>query len=60
MAVLFLIVFLDLVGFGMILPVFPFYAERVGVYVGSGIGGLPLVEAQHTELVGRGPRPIAP
>ena len=31
MAVLFLIVFLDLVGFGMILPVFPFYAERVGV-----------------------------
>ncbi|MDX2194206.1 MAG: MFS transporter [Gemmatimonadales bacterium] len=28
---LFLIVFLDLVGFGMVLPVFPFYAERVGV-----------------------------
>lgn len=28
---LFLIVFLDLVGFGMIIPVFPFYAERIGV-----------------------------
>jgi MFS family permease len=28
---LFLVVFLDLIGFGMIIPVFPFYAERVGV-----------------------------
>lgn len=28
---LFLIVFLDLIGFGMIIPVFPFYAEKVGV-----------------------------
>jgi MFS family permease len=28
---LFLVVFLDLVGFGMIIPVFPFYAERIGV-----------------------------
>jgi len=31
MITLFLIVFLDLVGFGMIIPVFPFYAEQVGV-----------------------------
>lgn len=31
MASLFLIVFLDLVGFGMIIPVLPFYAERLGV-----------------------------
>ena len=31
MTTLFLIVFLDLVGFGMIIPVFPFYAERTGV-----------------------------
>jgi DHA1 family tetracycline resistance protein-like MFS transporter len=28
---LFLVVFLDLIGFGMIIPVFPFYAERIGV-----------------------------
>lgn len=31
MFTLFLVVFLDLIGFGMIIPVFPFYAERLGV-----------------------------
>jgi multidrug resistance protein len=31
MTTLFLVVVLDLIGFGMIIPVFPFYAERVGV-----------------------------
>jgi MFS transporter, DHA1 family, tetracycline resistance protein len=31
MATLFFIVFLDLVGFGMIIPVFPFYAEHLGI-----------------------------
>lgn len=31
MSTLFVVVFLDLIGFGMIIPVFPFYAERVGV-----------------------------
>ncbi len=31
MFTLFVVVFLDLIGFGMIIPVFPFYAERVGV-----------------------------
>ena len=30
MIILFLIVFVDLVGFGIILPVFPFYAVRFG------------------------------
>lgn len=30
MATLFFIVFVDLVGFGMIIPVLPFYAERLG------------------------------
>jgi 3-oxoacyl-[acyl-carrier-protein] synthase II len=35
-------------------------AERVGVIVGSGIGGLPLIEDQHTELVNRGVRRISP
>ena len=31
MATLFFIVFLDLVGFGMIVPVLPFYAEHLGI-----------------------------
>ena len=35
-------------------------AERIGVMVGSGIGGLPLIEATHAELVARGPRRITP
>ena len=35
-------------------------AERIGVLVGSGIGGLPLIEATHAELVARGPRRITP
>jgi 3-oxoacyl-[acyl-carrier-protein] synthase II len=35
-------------------------AERIGVLVGSGIGGLPLIEDTHDELVKRGPRRITP
>ena len=35
-------------------------AERVGVVFGSGIGGLPLIEAMHDELVRNGPRRISP
>jgi 3-oxoacyl-[acyl-carrier-protein] synthase II len=35
-------------------------AERIGVIVGSGIGGLPLIEETHTELTNRGPRRISP
>ncbi len=35
-------------------------AERIGVVVGSGIGGLPLIEDTHAELVARGPRRITP
>lgn len=35
-------------------------AERIGCIVGSGIGGLPLIEETHSELVGRGPRRISP
>jgi len=34
--------------------------ERIGVIVGSGIGGLPMIEDNHTELVNRGPRRISP
>ena len=35
-------------------------AERIGVLVGSGIGGLPLIENTHAELTSRGPRRITP
>jgi 3-oxoacyl-[acyl-carrier-protein] synthase II len=35
-------------------------AERIGVMVGSGIGGLPMIEATHEEYRSRGPRRISP
>ena len=35
-------------------------AERCGVVVGSGIGGLPMIEVTQTELLNRGPRRISP
>ncbi len=34
--------------------------ERIGVVVGSGIGGLPMIEENHTEYTSRGPRRISP
>ena len=35
-------------------------AERIGCMVGSGIGGLPLIEETHAEYASRGPRRITP
>lgn len=35
-------------------------AERIGCMVGSGIGGLPLIEETHAEYTARGPRRISP
>ncbi|WP_158901219.1 beta-ketoacyl-ACP synthase II [Burkholderia sp. L27(2015)] len=35
-------------------------AENIGVIVGSGIGGLPMIEQTQTELLNRGPRRISP
>jgi len=35
-------------------------AHRIGCMIGSGIGGLPLIENMHTELTNRGPRRISP
>ena len=35
-------------------------AERIGVIVGSGIGGLPMIEETHSEYTNRGPRRISP
>jgi len=34
--------------------------DRVGVIIGSGIGGLPIIEAMHTTLLERGPSRISP
>jgi len=35
-------------------------AERIGVMIGSGIGGLPMIEQTHKEYSERGPRRISP
>jgi 3-oxoacyl-[acyl-carrier-protein] synthase II len=35
-------------------------ANRIGCNIGSGIGGLPLIEDMKSELVARGPRRISP
>ncbi len=35
-------------------------ATRIGCNIGSGIGGLPMIEQTHAELTARGPRRISP
>jgi len=35
-------------------------AVRVGCIIGSGIGGLPMIEETHAELTNRGPRRVSP
>jgi len=35
-------------------------SERVGVYIGSGIGGFDVIEREHTALMEGGPRKISP
>jgi 3-oxoacyl-[acyl-carrier-protein] synthase II len=35
-------------------------AARIGVVIGSGIGGLPMIEETHAEYTSRGPRRISP
>ena len=35
-------------------------ATRIGCLIGSGIGGLPMIEDMHTEFVNRGARRISP
>ena len=34
--------------------------ERIGVAIGSGIGGLPNIEVQHSNLLNSGPRKMSP
>jgi 3-oxoacyl-[acyl-carrier-protein] synthase II len=42
------------------LRITPDIAERVGVYIGSGIGGFDVIEREHTALMQGGPRKISP
>ena len=42
------------------LKISPGVAERVGVYIGSGIGGFDVIEREHTALLQGGPRKISP
>jgi 3-oxoacyl-[acyl-carrier-protein] synthase II len=42
------------------LEVTPENAVRIGVNVGSGIGGLPMIEDTHNDYLGGGPRKISP
>ena len=35
-------------------------ADRIGVNIGSGIGGLPMIEETHDDYLGGGPRKISP
>ncbi len=42
------------------LVVTPENAERIGVNIGSGIGGLQLIEETHNDYLGGGPRKISP
>lgn len=34
--------------------------HRTGVFIGSGLGGLPLIEEQHTKLMEKGPSRVSP
>jgi 3-oxoacyl-[acyl-carrier-protein] synthase II len=38
----------------------PEIAERVGVHIGSGIGGFDIIEREHSNLLSGGPRKISP
>ena len=42
------------------LQVTPENAERIGVHIGSGIGGFDVIEREHTALMEGGPRKISP
>jgi 3-oxoacyl-[acyl-carrier-protein] synthase II len=42
------------------LQITPQNAERVGVHIGSGIGGFDIIEREHSNLLNGGPRKISP
>jgi 3-oxoacyl-[acyl-carrier-protein] synthase II len=47
-----------LAGSGLVVT--PEIAEKVGVYIGSGIGGFEIIEREHRNLLEHGPRRISP
>jgi 3-oxoacyl-[acyl-carrier-protein] synthase II len=42
------------------LKITPENADRVGVFIGSGIGGFEIIEREHSNLLAGGPRKISP
>jgi 3-oxoacyl-[acyl-carrier-protein] synthase II len=42
------------------LKITPEIADRVGVFIGSGIGGFEIIEREHASLLAGGPRKISP
>jgi 3-oxoacyl-[acyl-carrier-protein] synthase II len=42
------------------LEVTPANAERIGVFIGSGIGGFDIIEREHSNMLAGGPRRISP
>ncbi|HEY6972248.1 MAG TPA: beta-ketoacyl-ACP synthase II [Candidatus Angelobacter sp.] len=42
------------------LKITPENAERVGVHIGSGVGGFDIIEREHQELLEHGPRKMSP
>jgi 3-oxoacyl-[acyl-carrier-protein] synthase II len=42
------------------LKVTPDNAERIGVHIGSGVGGFDVIEREHQELLQHGPRKMSP
>jgi 3-oxoacyl-[acyl-carrier-protein] synthase II len=42
------------------LQITPENAQRVGVHIGSGIGGFDIIEREHSNLINGGPRKISP
>jgi 3-oxoacyl-[acyl-carrier-protein] synthase II len=42
------------------LKITPDFAERTGVYIGSGIGGFDVIEREHSALLEGGPRKVSP
>jgi len=42
------------------LQITPDNADRVGVFIGSGIGGFEIIEREHSNLLAGGPRKISP
>ncbi len=42
------------------LKITPEISERVGVFIGSGIGGFEIIEREHANLLAGGPRKISP